>query len=451
MKKQTILALCIIALLLVVVGCLGVNFYVGQKNKKAENIEIFSCMPSEIVEYSVKDGIAEYTLLKDGEKWYVEGNSVAVLDAEKVQNLVNSVSRIVARRVLSHRELKKFDATDEQYLEIKLKNGTKTTLRFLGVFGEECALGIDEIEEVYSAHKSVRDILVADLDKLRASLVFEELKNTDDVLTYYSFTDYDKTKTVVRTKTAAEISNNKANRYIMEAPYKKGVDDERFEQLIAVRIPSIAITKYVDDSPEDLSEYGLDRDSRAVLTFKWGDFEETLFMGTNTDGQIYAIRDGKEGVFIIEPSQLEFLQTEPFYILESGILKADVENISAVTIKTKEKTFEITSSGKNGLNPQFFVNGKAASQVAFDEIAERLGDLEILHELSDVTENKQDILLTIAFDNSAGNQYISLSGINKKEYAVFLNGKAEFAINRESVEELFELLNEISKNPMRTK
>lgn len=451
MKKQTVVMIWIIALLLLVVGCFGIYGYINyQNNKKPQNIELFSCMPSDIVKYSVKNVNETYTLVKTDGVWQVEDNEVAVLDQKSVQDIVNSASLINSQGVVKKRELKEFEATETISVTLTLADESEFKLSFVGYKGETSAVQINDGDEVYKVRASMREILVASLDKLRAALVFDELMKTDEVLTYYSFTDYDKTKTVVRTKTAQEISKSKANQYIMESPYRKEIDDEKFEQQIVVRIPSIAAVSYVDDFPEDMSAYGLDEESRAVLNFKWGNRSETLYLGAEEGGKVHAVKEGKEGVFVINASQLEFLQTEPFYILESGILTSDIENIRSVTVKTANAVYEVTSVEKNGINGQFFVNGKAASRAAFDSVAELVGGLEILSEISGTPENKGEIVVTVYYDNGTAGQTISLTGVNDKSYAAFINGKAEFAVERKTVDALLDELNNISKNPMKT-
>ncbi len=451
MKKQTVVMIWIIALLLLVVGCFGIYGYINYQNsKKPQNIELFSCMPSDIVKYSVDNGDDAYTLVKTDDVWQVEGNEVAVLDQKSVQDIVNSASLVNSQGILKKKELKNFDVSDPQSIIITLVDGTEFKISFVGTKGETCAVCINNDEEFYGVRKSMRDILVASLDKLRAALVFEELIKTDEVLTYYSFTDYDKTKTVVRTKTAAEISNSKSNRYVMETPYRKAVDDDKFEQQIVVRIPSIAAVSYVDDLPEDMTEYGLDEKSRAVLEFRWGNRNETLYLGTETGGKVYAVREGKEGIFVLSASQLEFLNTEPFYILESGILSSDIENIRSITVKTEDKFYEVTSLQRNDANGRFFVNGMAASRAAFDSVVKLLGGLEIMSEISGKIENKSEIIVTVYYDNGAAGQTIRLTGVNDKSYAAFINEKAEFAVSRKTVDALLDELNNISKNPMKT-
>ncbi len=450
MKKQTVVMIWIIALLLLV-GCFGIYGYINYQNsKKPQNIEVFSCMPSDIVKYSVRNGGESYTLVKADGVWQVEGNELAVLDQKSVQDIINSVSLIQSQGVFNKKDLKELEFTKTQSVTLTLDDESKFEISFVGHKGETCAVRISDEDEVYKVRKSMRDILVASLDKLRAALVFDELVKTDEFLTYYSFTDHDKTKTVVRTKTATEISNSKSNRYIMETPYRKDVDDERFEQQIIVRIPSIAAVSYVDDFSGNMTDYGLDEKSRAILNFRWGDHNETLYLGTERGGKVYAVKAGKEGIFVISASQLEFLHTEPFYILEHGVLSSDVENICSVTVKTADKVYEIKSLQRNTANGQFFVNGKAASRAAFDSVAELLGGLEILSEISGTPENKGEIVVSVYYYNGSDAQTISLTGVNEKSYAAFINGNAEFAVSRKTVDTLLDELNNISKNPMKT-
>lgn len=449
MKRQTVVMIVVLALLLLVAGCFGI-YYIGyENNKKTENTELFSCMPSEIVEYSVNDGEMPYKLVKKDDVWSVADNSVAVLDQKKVQDVANSASRIVSLGVLKKRDIKGFEVTNVQSLGLKLKDGTEVEFKFVGVKDGICAVRMNDSEDIYSVRKSVWDILITKLDSFRVALVFEELKNMDEKISYYSFTDYDKTKTVIRTKTSTEISASKSNRYMMEAPYQKQVDDEKFEQQIVVKISQIAAAQYVDDFPEKLEDYGLDKNSRAILHFRWGDKEETLYLGTDIGGKVHAIKNGQDGVFVINSSQLEFLQTEPFYILESGILKSDTEHIYKVAVMAKNETFDITSSNRNGNNGRFFVNGKVASKAAFSSVLEKLRDIEIFSELTTVPQNTKDIVIDVYFDNQTGMQTISLAAISDKEYAAFINGKAEFAVKRESIETLVKELKDISKNPMK--
>ncbi len=449
MKKKTALWAGIIAFVLVV-GCIIISVISHQDNKKNQNVELFSCLPSDIVRYSVENGENSYVLIKVDGIWQVEGNDVAVLDQDSVQDLVNNASMINAHGILEEKDLESFDTSAVQTVTLTLTDGSEFRICFLGFNGEISAIRVNDGTENYKSHKSTRDILVASLDKLRATLVFDQLKKTDEVLNYYSFTDYDKTKLVVRTKTSSEISKSKSNRYIMESPYKKDVDDEAFEQQIIVRIPLLAVASYVDDAPDDLAQYGLDEKSRAEIRFKWGASDETLYLGLENGGMVYALRKGQEGVFAITTSQLEFLHTEPFYILKTGILSSDIENIRSIKVKTADASYDVISQMRNSSNGQFFVNGADASKLAFNSVLELVSNIEIISEISGDPEDKGEIVITVCYDNGTATQKISLTGQNEKYYVAFINGKAEFDVSRGSVNALLDELNNISKNPMKT-
>lgn len=450
MKKQTVAILLIVALLLAG-GCFGVYSYIqNRKNEEIKNTPIFSCKASEIVEYGVKTGQEDYLLIKEDAEWYVKDNDVAVLNSEKVQETVNSASMIMTLGLLRDKDLKEFSAMDVMELSLALRDGTSCNIKFVGEKAEVCAAKVNDSEEIYAIRTSVRDILIAPLSKFRASVIFDGLMGEDSPLEYYSFKDFDNTETVIRTKTSAEISNSRKNQYIMEKPYRKDVDDEQFEQLVLVKIPRITAERYEDATPQDKTVYGLDEKSRARLHFMWGDFDETLYLGKTEGGLVYAERLGKDGIFMINSSQLEFLYTEPFYLLESGVLRSDVENISGLTVKTRNKEYKIESRNRKENNKEFFVNEKTASEAAFNVIAEIVGGIKINSEIAQDVKDNGDVVIMVHFDNGLGSQKISLSAINDKEYAAFTDGKAEFAVDKKSVEELLLELDKISKNPIKT-
>ena len=66
MKKQTVVMICIIALLLLVVGCFGIYGIINHQNSKdIKNAELFRCMPSDIIRYSVDNGDATPDTISD--------------------------------------------------------------------------------------------------------------------------------------------------------------------------------------------------------------------------------------------------------------------------------------------------------------------------------------------------------------------------------------------------
>ena len=151
---------------------------------------------------------------------------------------------------------------------------------------------------------------------------------------------------------------------------------------------------------------------------------------------------------MIDAALLEFLQLEPFFVLDSGILKNAKEKVAGVTVEKGDMVYNITSSKINNDLRQYFLNGKAASSYVFAEILEALSDMSFKNEIDKEPSNTRDIQITVYYENGES-QNITLVKTNEKAYAVFLNGKAEFEVYSDDVNELLEELKEASLNPMK--
>ncbi|MBR5614189.1 MAG: DUF4340 domain-containing protein [Clostridia bacterium] len=455
MKKQTVVIIWAAALLLLVVSCFGIYYFydaVNTRGNSNKNIEVFTCLPDSITEYSVADKNGEYTLEKIGDEWRVDDKSVNNLNAEKVKKLMHSASGIKAVGTVGKKELSKFDTADKRRLEIKVASGTDDEdieIEFLGASGGLCAFRIEDDRKTYLMYESMRDILTPSLNSLRVTEVFEGLAQSETFPDYYKYTDYDGAVVEVRTKTAAELAKSKNNRYIMEKPYKKEVSDEAFEQQIAVKIPALQAADFIK-APQNMEEIGLDEKSRAELNFKWDGKTQTLYLGSNNGGMVYANKKGTDAVFTINSSLLEFIQIDPFFILEDSVLKTDTDSIQSVIVKANGEVYNITSTNRKGENPQFYVNGKAASEDVFEKVIDKLDDIKFLSELTSVPKDTKDIVVTVNYNNTAGSQTITLSRLADKNYAAFIDGKAEFAVNGKAADELLEELKNAVKNPMKT-
>ncbi len=451
MKKQTVVIIWAAALLLLVVSCFGIYYFyneiapIGKTNK---NIEIFNCVPEEITEYSVLDKTGEYTLERTKDGWSVEDKKVNNLNDDAINKMIHLASDIRAIGTINKKSLQSFDTSNAKKLEISTNRNFdhEIEIRILGVSNGLCAFKVEDDHRIYVMYQSTADILTPSLNSLRISEVFEGLMEKDSMPEYFRYTDYDGSELVVRRKTAAELSRSKNNAYIMEKPFKREVNDDAFEQTITVKIPALQATAFVKET-ESLEGFGLDDESRAILNFKWNDREETLYLGKNKGGLVYAKRKDRNAIFTINSSQLEFLQTDPFYILENGILKTNADSIQSVIVKTCDEVYNISSIGRKDENPLFYVNGYAASEDVFENIVEKIKDVKLIGELSAVPQNREEFVVVINYNNAAGSQKISLTSLPDKNYAAFIAGRAEFSVDGNAVRELLEQIKKASNNP----
>lgn len=452
MKKQTAVLIWSAILLLVVVGCIGVYCIWGGSSAgytKTQSTVAFNCVSANIEEYTVTDMGSSYTIKRSETGWEIEDNPGIELDQEKVGKLISSVSNITATGTVSRKDFEKLYKKEEKSIKLEIDDTEDVKIRFLGIYENLCAFKVSGDKTIYVMNTSMRDALVPKLDSMRITTVFTKLSKIDALPDYYKYKDYDGSVVEIRSKTAAELAKGKKNRYIMERPYKREIDDDEFEQKIALKIPAISTKNFVEKPSDDLTAYGLDDSSRAELTFKWDGNDEALYLGKTENGAVYAKKKNSADIFTIETSQLEFLKLDPFYILEGGLLKAQNSNISSIDVAIDDMVYTIVSEGRKTETPKFYVCGKTATQEVFEDVLEELEDLKFLSELTEVPQNTSDILIKVNYDNGVGSQTISLAKLNNKNYAVFIDGKAEFAIDGATVGDLVEEVIEAYNNPMK--
>ncbi len=451
MKKQTLVMIWSSVILLIVVACIGV--YIKEninEDIRKNGIEIVDCATADIESYEVLERGEGYVLQNSGEEWQLKGNSVAVLDEAQMSNLLSAASRIKATGKLSKKQFKEFEPKEETEIVITLKNGEKTSLIFVGEKGELSAFKVDGDNDIYTMYSSTKNILTPSVDSLRHFELFENVAKAGEFPDYYEYINHDGEKVVVRIKTNYEISKSDANRYIMTEPYSRSVDDEKFEQQILVKVQTLKVDRFINDSPESVEPYGLNEGSRAKLTLGRGDNRETVYFGRHEGDMVYAKKENSNTIVSISADKLDFLSVEPFYLLEGGILKSEVDKIRAISIVYKDQRYEI-SRQKNGNSFSYFINGNAAGEEIYNEIAEKLGDVSIMNEIYDAPLETREIVISVSYDSNQSMQTISLTAINDKKYAAFVNGKAEFAIDKVAVDLLMERIAEIVASPMKLK
>ncbi len=448
MKKQTMVLVWSAVLLLVIACCIGVYYiwggYAGNQSTVA-----FNCVSTDIEEYTVVDNGVSYTIERSANGWIVDDNPDIALDRQKIDKMVSSISHITASGRISYKDLKKLYTGEEKRILLDIDNAEDAEIRFLGTYENLCAFKVSDDKRIYVMNSSMCDILTPKLDTLRIDTVFTKLSKIDTLPDYYRYKDYNGSVVEIRTKTGAELAKGKNNRYVMEKPYKKEIDDEVFEQQIALKIPAIKVAGFVENPSVYVGVYGLDEKSRAELTFRWGGYDETLYLGKNENGVVFATKKNSDDIFTINTSMLEFLKFDPFYVLEGGILKAHINSIKSIEVTIGDMVYTVSSENRKGDIPKFYICGKTATREVFEEVMEELEDIRFFSELRDTPKNTGDIDIKVNYDNGAGSQSISLARLNNKNYAAFIDGKAEFEVDGETVDDLVEEVIQAYRSPMK--
>lgn len=455
MKKQTAVLVWAAALLLVIAGCFGIYFVwdAGQSDVAGNTpVQVFSCLSTEIEEYTVERKDSRYTLEEDDGRWVIEDNERAKIDQKGIEAIMAAASNITATGTITRKDLESFDQSDQRRVKIDTDNGHDAVIRFLGTKDNLCAFRIDGDRQTYVMYQSSMEILAPKLDSIRVTDIFADITNDDIAPEYFYYKNYEGEVVEVRLKTSGEFANGKNNRYIMERPYRAAVDDDLFEQSITVKIPNIKAGSFVEKPDADLSVYGLDSSSAAELWFRYNGKSYVLYLGKAEGGMVYAKKDNAREIFTISASRLDFLDTDPFYILERGILSTDIDKILSVTVKwNKEKhIISVTRPGGDAEN-RYLIDGKVASREVFEEIAGEIAEIEYVGRADEDAENTRDIVINVSYIGGIPSQELSLakSKHNDKNYVLFVGGRAEYTVESDDVHEVIEEIQKAINSPVK--
>ncbi len=453
MKKQTAVLIWAAAVLFVIAVCFTAYFVwdAGASDVAGDTpVEVFTCKTSLIEEYTVERNDSSYTLEKEDGNWVIEDNKKARIDQSIMEKIMAAASNITATGTITRKDLESFDQSDQPRVSIDVEDGRDIKIRFLGTKDNLCAFRIDGDRQTYVMYQSSMSILAPRLDSIRITDIFADITNDDIAPDYFFYKNYEGEVVEIRMKTSGEFARGKNNRYIMDRPYKAAVDDELFEQSVTVKIPNIKAGGFVENPEADLKVYGLDSSSAAELRFRYNGKNYVLYLGKTQGGMVYAKKDNAKEIFTINASRLDFLDTDPFYILERGILSTEIDKISAVTIRWNKEQHTLTVTRPGGdAEDRYLLDGKVASREVFEEIAEEIAEIEYIGRADEGLQNTRDIVISVSYFGGIPSQELSLAKLNDKNYVLFIGGRAEYTVESEAVHQVIDEIQKAINSPVK--
>ncbi|MDR0475480.1 MAG: DUF4340 domain-containing protein [Treponema sp.] len=243
--------------------------------------------------------------------------------------------------------------------------------------------------------------------------------------------------------------------FVMNSPYRlpRGTDTDKFGAFLK-NLANIRIEAFIDDEPESLSAYGLDRAGRFYVESP--DHKLDLRFGYgNNDGRLYVKFADASGVFIVSGLE-ELVNTKPFAIVDKFIQIYNITSVKDFTVSGEGKKLyaEIrhTASSAADDEPGFFVNGRKARDDEFRTYYQSVISLMAEAEYpglqgrtaADSANPDSAITITINFIEPAGAVYsVKFIPYNRDFYSVVqqgisgIDGIEEFLISRSQLRNIF--------------
>jgi hypothetical protein len=294
--------------------------------------------------------------------------------------------------------------------------------------------------QVYAVSSSVINSLMFDLGSIRVKTLFPTFE-LSDLLKLRLESPETKLEIMAISDSLPVYMGMISSPYIVTSPYilQRAVNPEVFEQCIAP-LNGLSIKIFVDDDPDSLVPYGLDKPVRLYVETTKGTVN--LLIGNPLNGMHYAKTKDAPGVFMLE-GLAPLIKASPFSFIDKFALIINIENVDTITITGGKTTLSAELQG-TGDEAVFFLNGKKANTKSFrtwyGTVVSLLADAEYPGPARNpALDSSEEITISYELNNPSGAKTaITLIPYDRDYYTLLQEGTMEFLISRNQVRTIFE-------------
>jgi len=461
-KGRSLIALFVVLALIAGVYAYMVTRGVGEPEPMAdERVRILEFDVEEISEMVLKSQDKTLTLTREGESWSTDYPYPVVLNIRNVEDIAYSFTGLSAEEVVSEspEDLSPF-GLDNPSVEatVTLLDGREFTV-YLGnrtPVGNMFYLMKEDDPRVFTVWGSHGNHFSYTLNDLRDTQL--TVINTQEVAYFRLAREGDKTIEIVKTEQADEQQIQLGfARWHMIQPYNEhaSVHYERFNTLLAT-LPQLEIANFIDDSPQDLAQYGLDT---PAIELEVRDNQNTLHLlfGNDLDEQhIHFQIAGKNTVYAMEKEALASLvATTPFELIDRFSFIVMIDYVDEIVIETTDAKHSLTltrtvkeaekQDEEDEVVTTFAVNGNEVGDQEFRDFYQVLIGLIVEAENKEMIDGKPHVTTTFRF-NKEDMPDVSIEYVpyNDDFFAVLRGGTAEFLVSRKQVYHMINEINELA-------
>ncbi|MBQ8539863.1 MAG: DUF4340 domain-containing protein [Clostridia bacterium] len=398
----------------IVLGLLAVAILAGsiyQLLKPADDggsdaIIVYSADSEAVEKVSVK-GEEEFTLIKKGDEWVMEGVEGVKVDKTFADTLVKSLCNIQSpMKAEGGMSLADYGLEDAA-VTATLDFGSKTkTISIGNESGEYRYLKMEGDWDVYIV--SQPDLYMVFLEKIKY------LDNT--VLQMYA----DKVKTLEYKDIVLEKTEDG---WLEKAPYNASADADRVKSILD-EMSDISALEIV---PRDEAEL---EDATAV-TVTLNDGEKLAFEVSGS----FLSYENTDYMYRVAENETAFLNITGFDLVGKYVAPIAINEVSSISFVSNEGIIEFKLEAPDSEAPVFYKNDTEVSNEAFRGFYQTLMGLMFTKEGSVEGMVEYSITFTKTDNSTYAVQFLPIS---ESEYAVDINGTKGFVVNKKSVTDIFE-------------
>jgi hypothetical protein len=246
-----------------------------------------------------------------------------------------------------------------------------------------------------------------------------------------------------------EKQDFKVNQLSMLQPYNsiRAVNAEKFNNAID-HLTLMKIVHFVEDNPQDLSKYGLDKPRYELYVKDSMNNLIHLLVGDDRDEEFVYIKiPGEPSVYTVDRVNMINVTLEPHDFLIKSTYMVNINQVDKIEIKDKDATTTITfdrqtkKAEKEGDEDEvittYKIDGREIEEAAFRRLYQQIIGLIIDGDNNKSVPNDPDV--TTTFYLNTGKERVVTIGYapaDQHYYAVFRDGHADFLIFRDKVNQM---------------
>ncbi len=429
------------------------------KAPESAQIQLAKLDKDKIARIVLKSG-QSLVLQKKGKDWKLDSPSPIPLSSGNVDTLVSTFTDLSAKSIIERNPtnlaqygLKPPHATAEATLD----DGSSKTF-YLGdktPAGNSYYLMVKGDPKVYSVMTYVGDYFQWKAADIRNKDIFPSI-NSDEI-TYLRLSRRDGTVIELKEKTAAESKDMALgfSNYIMTRPYPEvmGVDSDKVSPLL--KGPAdISISGFVDDNPESLSRYGLDRPVYSLLVRDKANTLALDFGSSAGSDKTYFKAAGKPNVYSVDTSLLSFMDAKPFDLIAKFVYLPMIDTVDRIEITAGGKTHilalsrTVKKAQKQGEEDEktvtYTADGKQVDEGAFKGFYQALIGLSVEGEAKRKVQGGAEMTTRFILNTGDMRQTLVTYVPYDRDFdAVFVNGRSTFVISKAQLQLMLNALDKL--------
>jgi hypothetical protein len=212
----------------------------------------------------------------------------------------------------------------------------------------------------------------------------------------------------------------------------------------------------VNDAPRDLSKYGLARPQDEVVIRDKSNTLDLLIGSADGKDKTYFMIRGQPSVYATETSNLAFLKTTAWDIVDKFVFIPNIDDVDRMEISSGGVTHNLVitrvtkkaekKDEKDTVTATYTVDGKTVDEGSFKAFYQQVVGMQVEGEVARQVPDKPDVAVRF-FMNKGSSRLVTIgyAPYNRDFDAIFIDGRSMFALSRLQLTTMLTKLDELAK------